>query len=575
MVRLDDDAPDGLLSDLEDSARTLGATDVYDRDEQPSNAVLQEDVNGFGQLSFLFPMLFLSVSGMATFVLLNRLVRAQRSTIGTMLAGGTGPRTVFGHYLGYGLVPAVLGGVAGVVVGTALGYVITTSYTEAISVPITVRELNPLTAVVGLAFAIVAALIAAGLPARAAARMSPAEAMRNLPPLPTGRPSVVERLLPGGARLPGRAKLVLRNLGRNRRRAITTVVGVVLALTVILVSAGMLDSVRATLDRQFDEITREDAQVFFDRPVGDAQIADLEAVDGVTAAEPVGTVQVSVESDDGEVSTELFAFERDTSMHRFFLSGGGTATLPSSGVFLGSTTKGELAVAVGETVEVVAQGGSDRVSQRVEGFLAEPLGTFAYASLEDLRSEAGDAAGAVIRTAYLRTDPGVDAEDLRGAVSQIDGVVVFEDTDDIARTIDQFLGLFFVFVGIMLVFGAIMAFAIIFNAMSVNIVERTSEVATMQAAGVSQRTIGGLITTENMLVTLLGIAPGLIVGRVLAQVFMESFQTEAFSFEVYVSPLTYVISAAAIFLAALVSQWPGLRAVSRMDIAKVVREGAS
>ena len=97
----------------------------------------------------------------------------------------------------------------------------------------------------------------------------------------------------------------------------------------------------------------------------------------------------------------------------------------------------------------------------------------------------------------------------------------------------------------------------------------------MQASGVSQRTIGGLITSENMLVTLLGIVPGLVVGRVLAEVFTESFQTEALSFEVYVSPFTYVISAAAIFLAALVSQWPGLRAVSRMDIAKVVRERAT
>ena len=80
-----------------------------------------------------------------------------------------------------------------------------------------------------------------------------------------------------------------------------------------------------------------------------------------------------------------------------------------------------------------------------------------------------------------------------------------------------------------------------------------------------------MITVENMVVTLLGIVPGLLVGRVLAQVFMSSFQSESFTFEVSISPTTYLVSAGAIVVAALVSQWPGLRAVGRMDIATVVR----
>ena len=346
----------------------------------------------------------------------------------------------------------------------------------------------------------------------------------------------------------------------------------VLALTVILVSAGMLDTVRATLHRQFDEITKEDAQVFFDQPVGADQIAALEAVEGVSAAEPVGTLAVSVQTDDGSITTELYSFERDTTMHRFLLEGGGTATLPATGVLLGSAAKGELGVEVGDTVDVVPQGGTDRVAQTVEGFVSEPLGTFAYSSLADLASVAPDRASAAVVTAYLQTDPGVDVESLRGPIGEIDGVVAFEDSADIARSFEQFLGLFYAFVGIMLVFGAIMAAALIFNAMSVNIVERTSEVATMEASGVSLRSIGAMITVENMVVTLLGIVPGLLVGRVLAQVFMESFQSESFTFEVSISPLTYLVSAGAIVVAALVSQWPGLRAVGRMDIATVVRE---
>jgi putative ABC transport system permease protein len=53
---------------------------------------------------------------------------------------------------------------------------------------------------------------------------------------------------------------------------------------------------------------------------------------------------------------------------------------------------------------------------------------------------------------------------------------------------------------------------------------------------------------------------------------MASFQSDMFRFELYVKPLTLVWSALAILIVALISQWPGLRAVGRMDIARVVKE---
>jgi putative ABC transport system permease protein len=81
-----------------------------------------------------------------------------------------------------------------------------------------------------------------------------------------------------------------------------------------------------------------------------------------------------------------------------------------------------------------------------------------------------------------------------------------------------------------------------------------------------------MITAENVLIAALGIAPGLILGYELARLFMGQFSYDWFSFEVQARSSTFVLSAAAILVVALLSQLPGLRAVKRLDVASVVRE---
>jgi putative ABC transport system permease protein len=117
-----------------------------------------------------------------------------------------------------------------------------------------------------------------------------------------------------------------------------------------------------------------------------------------------------------------------------------------------------------------------------------------------------------------------------------------------------------------------MAFAIIFTTMSVNIVERQRELATLRAAGVRYRAIAGVVGGENTLVAALGVLPGLVLGLVAAAGMLQTYSSDQFSLDLYVRPMTLVLSVLAIMGVAVLSQVPGLRAVRRMDVAQVVRE---
>ena len=96
------------------SARDHGLV-VQARKDQPSFVALDQDVQTFGQFANLLPLLFLVAAVLGAFILLSRLVSAQRAVIGTLAANGIAPRTLRRHYLGYGLVAGVAAAVPGLV----------------------------------------------------------------------------------------------------------------------------------------------------------------------------------------------------------------------------------------------------------------------------------------------------------------------------------------------------------------------------------------------------------------------------------------------------------------------------
>jgi putative ABC transport system permease protein len=161
---------------------------------------------------------------------------------------------------------------------------------------------------------------------------------------------------------------------------------------------------------------------------------------------------------------------------------------------------------------------------------------------------------------------------MRETLSRQPGVAAFADSKALLDYMNQYLGLYYLIIGLMVLFGGAMAFALLYNVIQANLAERAVEVATLRAAGTPFATLARMITVENVLITGIGIVPGLLIGYELARVFMGQFSYDWFSFEVQARSSTFVLSAAAILVVALLSQLPGLRAVKRLDVASVVRE---
>ena len=222
-----------------------------------------QDVQTFGQFANLLPVLFLVAGVLGAFIVLSRLVHAQRAVIGTLTANGIAPRDVAPP------LPQLrprcrdrrrLPWMAG---GCSLGRLVHRAVHERPR-PAAAGQCHCTRprCVVACRCGVRRDRLAAWGPARAAARRAPAEAIR-VAPAGARHPG---RSSNGSSRplrhLPARWKMVLRGLSRNRRRAVFTIAGVAVSLSLVIVFAGLRDTVASVLDRQYGDLDRSDGQLY-------------------------------------------------------------------------------------------------------------------------------------------------------------------------------------------------------------------------------------------------------------------------------------------------------------------------
>lgn len=574
-----DDVDTGDVDEsVSSAAREAGATDIQPLADQPSNATINEEIDGLRSISIALPLLFLAAAGLAIYVVVTRLILSQRGVIGTLRASGFASRAMSRHYRAYGLGVGLVGAALGVVLGSLLARGMTAVYTAIFGIPDLVARFHLPTEVLALGFGAAAGLLASLPPARRVAHLAPAEAMRGEIPVTGGRRSLLERIVPPLRRAPVRWRMSLRGIERNKRRSASMVAGVVLAMILVIASWGMLDTMASSIDRQFNDIQREDATVVFSSPVHEKQVDAVAAVEGVAAAEPVIGLQATLRSDTGSYKTLLEAYADDTMVHGF------DQPLPASGIVLGRATEDLLGIQEGDTVSIDLPGLGQGVTltTTVAGFVDEPLSTMAYMRRQTLIDSLGDegvSADVLAQPTFTQVkavfDDGADASTVTSDIKALDDVVVVTDASEVRDRIAATQTFFYVMVGLMLVFGGAIAFALIFNIILVNIAERTGEFASMRANGLAHRRVAALVVGETALLTTIGIIPGFVAGWAAAVAFMSSFSTDQFPISADIRWFVFVGTALAMFAVAGLSLLPALRSVKRVDVGRIVRERAT
>ncbi len=500
--------------------------------------------------------ILLFISGLVIAVSLDRLIRTQSREIAVLRTIGASTSDVMTGYL---LVPLVLG-VPGVLLGILLGTssigsgAFTAFYFSFLGIPVVVtHHYADIIATISLSALFITFLFGIR-PAWKAARLQPLDILgQGSDKKPNGILTKITSALPPGI------GLGLRSTFRKPARLLATLLA--LSLAMVILGGNMMFV--AGFTGAFSEAT--DAQENWEYQIA-AFPSGLEnittwAEDNTTSFELTLVAQASITGTTKAIDLKGndVLSEQDDALHRLNLLDGNLPAVgqsPVEGILDEGSAELE-GYSVGDTISIDFEG--EQHSIKIVG-IARELSRSIYMHRADVEPIVGQEANG----ALLITKDGVDIEDIRfSTVSIVEKetmVATFEELIEQQKAVMQSI----------YVLGALMAIAILFNTLLINLSERDAELATLRVLGASRSRLAIILTVEHMFIGLVGGLAGALASVGFYTGVANVSSTWVFHIPVVIDYTVFSQIIGFVLIAALLTTPVGVYRIGRMNLLEVV-----
>ncbi|RMF40846.1 MAG: ABC transporter permease [Alphaproteobacteria bacterium] len=559
---------DAVLAAVDRVLKPYGGSGSYARADQLSNRYLSEEIGGLRAIAVGVPPVFLAVAAFLLYIVIGRMVQAEREEIGLLKAFGYGNTRIGVHYFKLILIIATVGAGFGCLGGIVSGRGMVIVYTHFFKFPFLVFQLDPASFVSGVTVSILAASAGGLLVLRRVFALTPSEAMR--PPAP---PSYRHsgRIGAGLIRfLDQPSRMIWRRLTRQPARMLGASFGIASGMAL---SAGML-TIYAGFDRAieltFAVLDRSKLKVSFVHPVGEKTLLELARLPGVDRVEPVRYVPVILRNGQFTRRGALTGLPRQFELNRALDADMRPIRLTGGGIVLSSVLARLLAIRAGETLRVEVREGRQPVLEiPVVGIAETLLGTPAYMDLEGLNRklrEPGRVSGAALMIDEARRD------DIYRALKGMPVVAGISLKDQARRAfqkmMDQGAG------ATRFIMGAIafvITFGIVYNAARIAYAERARDLASLRVMGFTRAETAYVLLGELAVVTLMALPLGTVMGYFLSFGLAALFSTDLYQIPAYIQPASFGQAMLVVIGAAIVSGWLVKRDLDRTDLISALK----
>jgi putative ABC transport system permease protein len=547
-----------------------GGTGAYGLEDLLSNRFVSDEIGGLRAVSSGVPPIFLGVAAFLLYIVVSRMVQAEREQIGLLKAFGYTQVEVGAHYFKFVLVIAVAGALAGSVLGIWAGNAMAGFYLNFFRFPSLVFRPEPFAFVTGFLSSVLTAAAGGLLAMQRVFILQPAEAMR--PPVPQdysgGR--VVRGLAGLGRRVDPISRMVLRRLIRHPGRTGGSVIGIVAGMALTVAMLTIMSSYDCMLTQSFDVIDRSDLAVSFNQPRAKAAVFELTQLPGVISVEPVRSVSVVFKHDRHHYRGAITGLPADARLYRAIDKDRNQVFLPERGIILSTTLAGILGVHPGDRLSIEVQEGRRPVlSLPVVGLADALLGAPAFMDMQALDralKEPGQLSGAYLLVDRQKED-GV-FQSLKEMPSVAGVSIKREARTSLAKTLNTGAGVMrFIFAGM----AAVIAFGIVFNTARIAFAERLRELATLRVIGFTRAEVASVLLGELGAIILLALPLGALLGYYLSFLVAAGFSTDQYQIPVAFSPPVFGEAALAVLAAAILSGTLVWRDVERIDLVGAIR----
>ncbi len=536
--------------ELEQAQRDVALLDeaewyILGRNTNAGYASFGMDADRMGNLATVFPLIFFLVAALVCLTTMTRMVEEQRTAIGGLKALGFSRGAIAVKYVGYGFLASAVGALIGLAVGlTLLPWIICTAWSILYAFGDIVFSMEPATSVAACAAAVGVVTLSALAACLSTLTAVPAELMRPKAP-PMGKRILLERIGPVWRRLSFNHKITLRNLFRYQKRFWMTVIGIGGCAALIVTAFGLRDSILDVMDKQYDEIYYYTAQVGL---VDDVTPQELREVEQLLSDSPLvedyetcRSETVTAQSGDYSVECYLQTAGSQEELERFVNLRHRTddtpVVLPDDGAVLTEKLASLLGVEPGDTFTL---DGDVRVEVKVADVTEHYIQHWIY--LSDAYYEA--LFGAAPEDNLILVDcpfgESEESEALEAEIVALDGVTSLSLISDTRNTFTSSLESVDYAVVLIIVCAAALAFVVLFNLTNINITERMRELATLKVLGFYDRELSAYVYRENVILTVFGVALGMVLGKLLHQWLILTVEIDLLMFGRYLRLDSYL-----------------------------------
>jgi len=548
-----------IISSVKDTMMAVDDTSfiAYDRSGVASVEFLRADAEGASKSYPIITGMIAMVAGITIFLSLQRLIQSQAREIAILRTLGIPKSAIMPGFILAPIAIGLIGSSIGIILGAAFGGPAMVSiYEDIIGIPAIGFHTDASLIMQNFVIAMGVVLIAGIKPALDASRMQPLEILRGQHEVRLSSRGI-QRLT---SRLPTTVGLTIRSSMRKPMRLIFTFFAVGLSMLIFGTMSLIMDSM--------GEVFGVDGQNW------DAQVnvpfGGEDAVIGWAEENGVSHESMLVFPGNAEGDTRQFlAYGLDV------ISTGDDAMLPLN------LLEGSLPVAGATTIQVLIDEGTlmflewevgqtqtvmfgpFSLDVEIAGVTRGEISRTVYFH----RSDLSDAIGLEATTVLLILPEGVELDEQIGEMSI--GITQKQDMlDSYDSLLEKQQGIYNAILGL----GIIIAIAVLFNTLLMNLSERDSELATLRVLGAPISRIRSMMLGEHLAIGLIGGVLAAVFTIVMAQYMISSFVQWAFFFTLQPDIMAALELILVVVVISVMCTPYGTWRVSRMDLVEKVKD---
>lgn len=526
---------------------------IMDRDEaMASYSILGSQYTQVTTIANIIPIFFIIIVALMTSNTMARMVTEERGEMGTFLSLGFSNKKVISTYLMYVLSATLTGAVLGYFIGT-----ITLPQLVYNCFPIYFPEIKYS---FDLGLLLLSVFVSCVLMISVTIyycvkelKNKPAYLLRPVAPK-SGKKILLERCNFIWSRLSFSMKITMRNISRYKNRVLITLIGTSGCTFLIMLGFALRDSISMVGTKQYNDIFKYDNLIILNKEVlemtdelslefsnliSDELLLSQSSYKAISDKDNLDVYVVV--PDDEELFSEYFILKEENSEKRLSIN---------DGIIVTPKIAERFDVGIGETLTIES---SDKTKYRfkINAITENYVSNYIYMTKEKYKEIFREGV-----TYNVVVSKNVEDSDMIARKLLDSGKILsINFSKDLLKSANEMVDGLNEVVVLLVVISCMLAFTVLYNLTSINISERTREIATLKVLGFRDLESNEYIYRETFITVIVGIILGLIITPPLHGIVMDFLEVDTLVFLKTIKIESYLYAAILTFIFAIIMQW--------------------